>query len=92
LAGKKLASWIGRATPWTPRIGLFVHRSPGAAYGMAAAASVRTGAPPIRVGIVTGAAAFVAVDEGVNSAFFTPPPRAYPAERHLRGVVGAMRP
>ena len=37
---------------------------------------------------MTGATAFLLVDEGLTSTAFTPPPRAYPVESHLRGVVG----
>lgn len=92
LAGKKLASLVGcQATDaQAARIGLFVHRSLGVTYGMIAAALVRAGVPPIRAGIMTGAAAFLLVDEGVNSAFFTPPPQDYPIESHLRGAVGHL--
>lgn len=92
LAGKKLARLVGREVTDADaaRIGLFVHRSLGVQYGIAAAALVRAGIRPIWAGIMTGAAAFVLVDEGVNSAFFTPPPQAYPVESHLRGVVGHL--
>ena len=69
---------------------MFVHRSLGVVYGMAAAALVRAGAIPFQAGIVTGATAFLLVDEGVSSVAFTPPPRAYPVESHLRGVVGHL--
>ena len=92
LAGKKLAGLVGREVTDADaaKIGLFVHRSLGVQYGMAAAAFVRAGIRPIWAGIMTGAAAFILVDEGVNSAFFTPPPQAYPLESHLRGVVGHL--
>lgn len=90
LAGKKIAGWIGRdaTDAEAARIGLLVHRSLGAAYGIAAAALARTGGRPIPAGIATAVAAFLVVDEGVNSALFTPPPQAYPVESHVRGIVG----
>ncbi|MGF1471833.1 MAG: hypothetical protein ACFB50_08850 [Rubrobacteraceae bacterium] len=92
LAGKKIASMVGRevADEEAARIGLFVHRSLGVSYGMAATALVRAGMRPMRAGITTGAAAFLLVDEVVNSVMFTPPPQAYPVESHLRGVVGHL--
>jgi hypothetical protein len=70
VAGKKFAGLVGRdvTDAEAARIGLFVHRSLGVTYGMAAAALVRAGTPPIWAGIVTGAAAFLLVDEGFNSA------------------------
>ena len=30
------------------------------------------------------------IDELANSLFFTPPPQAYPAESHLRGIIGHL--
>ncbi len=92
VAGKKLAQMVGRdvTDAEAARISLFVHRSLGVVYGMAAAALVRAGARPFRAGIMTGATAFFLVDEGVSSVAFTPPPRAYPVESHLRGVVGHL--
>ena len=72
------------------RIGSVVHRSLGMAFGMAAAALARKGVTPLVAGVATGAAAFVVVDEAFLSAFFTPPPWAYPFESHLRGVVGHL--
>jgi hypothetical protein len=92
LVGKKLAGLGGREVTdeQAARIGLFVHRFLGMTYGMAATALARKSVPPLRAGVATGVAAFVAVDEGVLSAFFTPPPWAYPVESHLRGVVGHL--
>ena len=92
LAGRRLAGAVGRAVTdaEAARIGHVVHRSLGVSYGIAAAALVRAGIGPLRAGIMAGAAAFLLVDEGVNSAFFTPPPRAYPLQSHLRGVVGHL--
>ena len=92
LAGRVLAGVAGRAVTdeEAARIGLVVHRSLGVSYGIAAAALVRRGIGPLRAGLIAGTAAFLLVDEGVNSAFFTPPPRAYPVESHLRGIVGHL--
>ncbi len=90
LAGKKLARLVGGGATdaEAARIGLFVYGALRLAYGIGAAALVRAGIPPMRAAIMTGAAAFLVVDEGVNSTLFTPPPQAYPIESHLRGVVG----
>ena len=90
LAGKKLARLVGgEATDAeAARTGSFVYGALRLAYGIGAAALVRAGIPPMRAGIMTGATAFLIVDEGVNSTFFTPPPQAYPVESHLRGLVG----
>lgn len=91
VAGKKLAQMLGRdvTDDEAARISLFVHRSLGVMYGVAAAL-VRAGARPFRSGVMTGTTAFFLVDEGVISVAFTPPPRAYPVESHLRGVVGHL--
>jgi hypothetical protein len=93
LVGKKLARLVGRddvTDEAAIRIGSVVHRSLGMAFGMAAAALARKVVRPLTAGIATGAAAFVVVDEAFLSALFTPPPWAYPFERHLRGVVGHL--
>jgi hypothetical protein len=92
LVGKKLARLVGREVTdeQAAKIGSIVHRSLGMTYGMAAAALARKGVAPLAAGIATGAAAFVVVDEAFLSAFFTPPPRAYPIESHLRGAVGHL--
>ena len=92
LAGKKIAHMVGREVTGeeAAKIGFSVHGSLAVAYGMVAAALVRSGIHPVRAGLLTGAAAFLLVDEGVNSALFTPPPWAYPIESHLRGVVGHL--
>ena len=58
-------------------------------YGMAAAVLARAGVPPLVAGIATGAMALV-VDGGVMSAFFTPPPLAYPLDSHVRELVGHL--
>ena len=92
LIGKKLGGIVGHdvTDEEAAKIGLFVHRFVGVAWGVAAAALVRAGIGPMQVGIIAGVAAFLMVDEGANAAFFTPPPRAYPVESHLRGVVGHL--
>jgi hypothetical protein len=91
VVGKKLAGLAGRdvTDAQAARISLILHRSLGVVYGMAAAALVRAGVRPFQAGLVTGAAAFLLVDEGLTSAF-APPLRAYPVESHLRGVVGHL--
>ena len=90
LAGRALAGAVGREVTEEEarRIGLVVHRSLGVSYGIAAAALGRRGTGPLRAGLIAGTAAFLLVDEGVNSAFFTPPPQAYPVESPLRWTVG----
>jgi hypothetical protein len=93
LIGKKLARLVGRDDVTDEaafKIASVVHRSLGMTYGMAAAALTRKGVMPLAAGVATGAAAFVVVDEAFLSAFFTPPPWAYPFESHLRGVVGHL--
>lgn len=92
LVGKELARLVGRdvSDEGAAKIGFVVHRSLGMTYGMAAAALARKGVAPLAAGVATGAAAFVVVDEAFLSAFFTPPPRAYPIESHLRGMVGHL--
>jgi hypothetical protein len=91
-AARKLAGLIG-AEPTDDQantIALAMHRSLGQGYGVAAAALTQRGVPPLTAGVVSGMAGFLAVDELANSLFFTPPPQAYPAESHLRGVVGHL--
>jgi hypothetical protein len=91
-AARKLAGLVG-AEPTDDqanKIALAMHRSLGQGYGVAAAALTQRGVPPMAAGVVSGMAGFLAVDELANSLFFTPPPQAYPAESHLRGVVGHL--
>jgi len=66
------------------RLGVAVHRTLGACYGMAASSLVRRGVPPVVAGLAVGTAALVVVDEGTGLPQF----RDYPLESHLRGVVG----
>jgi hypothetical protein len=72
VVGKKLAALAGRdvTDDEAARISLFLHRSLGVAYGVAAAALVRAGDRPFQAGIVTGTTAFLLVDEGLSSAAF----------------------
>jgi hypothetical protein len=84
--GKQLGRVAGRDLDdeQAGRVGLVVHRTLGVAYGIAATRLVRRGMPPFASGVAVGTAAFVLVDEGMAiTQFFQ-----YPAESHLRGVVG----
>src|SRR4029453_19593951 len=72
------------------QLALAMHQSLGQLYGAVAAALTRRGAPPLAAGLGTGMGGLLRVDELANSLFFTPPPQAYPAESHLRGVVGHL--
>jgi hypothetical protein len=87
---------VGRLVGSTPddeqavKLGMATHRLLAITYGMLAARMVAGGSPPIRVGLATGAAVFVVVDEITNALVFTPPPGEYPIESHLRGVVGHL--
>jgi len=92
LAGRRLADLAGRSVTdaEAARIGSVVHRALGMTYGATVAALARAGASPFVAGVATGVAAFVVVDEAVMSAYFTPPPWAYPLESHLRGLVGHL--
>lgn len=91
LAGKKLASLVGRdvSDQQAAKIGSVVYWALGMSYGTAAAVLARAGVPPLVAGIATGAMALV-VDGGVMSAFFTPPPLAYPLDSHVRELVGHL--
>lgn len=91
LAGKKLASLVGRdvSDHQAAKIGSVVHWALGMSYETAAAVLARAGVPPLVAGIATGAMALV-VDGGVMSAFFTPPPLAYPLDSHVREFVGHL--
>ncbi|MCW2613780.1 MAG: hypothetical protein JWN08_774 [Frankiales bacterium] len=65
------------------------HRGLGLGYGVVAALLVRRGVRPLTAGLLSGAGAFVLVDEAVMSTVL-PPPTAYPLQSHLRGVVGHL--
>jgi hypothetical protein len=84
--GKQLGGAVGRdlTDEEAGRVGLAVHRTLGASYGMAASALIRRGTPPLAAALVVGALAFVLVDEGTAISQVTD----YPVESHLRGVVG----
>jgi hypothetical protein len=91
-SARKLAAWIG-AEPTEEQAGQLaeaLHRSLGQLYGVVAASMTRRGVSPVAAGLASGAGGFLLVDELANSLFFTPPPQAYPAESHLRGVVGHL--
>jgi hypothetical protein len=91
-AARKLAGVVG-AEPTDDqagRLALAMHRSLGQLYGVVAAALTRRGMAPVTAGVASGVGGFLVVDELANSLFFTPPPQAYPAESHLRGVVGHL--
>lgn len=92
LAGRKLAGLIGREVTdeEAPKTGFIIHRSLGMAYGITAAALASRGVPPARAGLVTGAAAFLLVDEGFVGTASTPPPWAYPVESNARGAIGHL--
>jgi hypothetical protein len=91
-AGRKLAGLVGVETTdeQADQVGMALHRSLGATYGVAAAALSQAGVAPVAAGVASGVAGFLLVDELANSLFFTPPPQAYPVESHLRGVVGHL--
>jgi len=84
--GKQVGAALGRdlSAEAAGRVGLAAHRTLGVGYGMAAAALVRRGVPPLKAGLTVGAAAWAIVDEGTALPTFTD----YPVESHLRGVVG----
>ena len=91
-SARKLAGLVG-AEPTddqTATIATALHQSLGQLYGVVAAAMTRRGVNPVTAGLASGAGGFLLVDELANGLFFTPPPQAYPAESHLRGVVGHL--
>jgi hypothetical protein len=91
-SARKLATWVG-AEPTEDQAGQLaeaLHRSLGQLYGVVAASMTRRGVGPVAAGLASGAGGFLLVDELANSLFFTPPPQAYPAESHLRGIVGHL--
>jgi hypothetical protein len=91
-AARRLAGLVG-AEPTDEQAGklaLAMHQSLGQLYGVVAAALTRRGMAPLTAGVASGAGGFLIVDELANSLFFTPPPQAYPAESHLRGVIGHL--
>jgi hypothetical protein len=84
--GKQLGGLAGRelSDEQAGRLGLAVHRTLGAGYGVAAHALARRGVRPLVAGIGVGGAAWTIVDEGTALPTFT----SYPVESHMRGVVG----
>jgi hypothetical protein len=91
-SARKLTSWLGiePTEDQTGTIAETMHHSLGQLYGVVAASMTRRGTNPVAAGLASGAGGFLLVDELANSLFFTPPPQAYPAESHLRGVVGHL--
>ena len=91
-SARKLAALVG-AEPTDEQAGQIataLHQCLGQGYGVTAAALTRRGNPPLAAGLAAGMGGFLLVDELANSLFFTPPPQAYPAESHLRGLVGHL--
>ena len=91
-SARRLAALVG-AEPTDEQAGQIataLHQTLGQGYGVAAAAFTRRGTPPLAAGLAAGMGGFLLVDELANSLFFTPPPQAYPAESHLRGLVGHL--
>jgi hypothetical protein len=91
-SARKLTSWLGiePTEDQTGTIATAMHQSLGQLYGVVAASMTRRGTNPVAAGLASGAGGFLLVDELANSLFFTPPPQAYPAESHLRGIVGHL--
>ena len=89
---RKLSGLIGAelTDDQTESLAQIMHQSLGQLYGVVAAVLTRRGRSPVTAGLASGAGGFLLVDELANSLFFTPPPQAYPAESHLRGVVGHL--
>ena len=91
-SARRLAGLVG-AEPTDDQAGTIastLHQSLGQLYGVVAAVLTRRGRSPVTAGLASGAGGFLLVDELANGLFFTPPPQAYPAESHLRGVVGHL--
>jgi hypothetical protein len=91
-SARKLAALVG-AEPTddqTGELAVYLHRSLGQLYGVAAAVLTRRGVSPVGAGLAAGMGGFLLVDELANGLFFTPPPQAYPRESHLRGLVGHL--
>src|SRR5262249_30313680 len=65
------------------RLGLLAHRGLALTYGAVAASLVGAGTRPFRTGVITGAAAFVLVDEALNAVLLEPSPSDFPIEAHL---------
>jgi hypothetical protein len=91
-SARKLAGALGiePTEDQTSTLAATLHHSLGQLYGVVAASMTRRGVSPVAAGLASGAGGFLLVDELANSLFFTPPPQAYPAESHLRGLVGHL--
>jgi hypothetical protein len=66
--GRQLGGSVGRELDDAAagRVGLALHRTFGACYGIAAVALVRSGRRPLAASLAVAAAAFVLVDEGTS--------------------------
>lgn len=91
-AGKRIGALLGDAPTerQAEKLGHVLHRAAGVQYGVLVAMVARRDVAPMLAGLGVGAAAFLLVDEGLNSATLTPRPTAYPLQSHLRGVVGHL--
>ena len=91
-SARKLSGLLGAelTEDQTETLAQAMHQSLGQLYGVVGASLTRRGVSPVTAGLASGAGGFLLVDELANSLFFTPPPQAYPAESHLRGVVGHL--
>jgi hypothetical protein len=91
-AARRLAGLVGAelTDDQAGKLALAMHQSLGQLYGVVGAALARRGVAPLSAGLASGVGGFLIVDELANSLFFTPPPQAYPAPSHLRGLVGHL--
>lgn len=90
---RRLAGAFGRelSDERAAKVGAALHQSLSPLYGAAAAVLAGRRMSPLAAAMVAGTAGFALVDEGLNTALgITPPPRAYPVESHIRGVVGHL--
>jgi Protein of unknown function (DUF1440) len=93
-AAEKLAGMFGArlSRPQRKRLGGIIHWTLGIGAGAAYATYARR-RPSLRRGFGAGfgTAFWAAVDEGLVSLLgLTPPPRAFPAATHLRGLAGHL--
>ena len=86
LIGKQMGAAVGREldNDEAGRVGIAAHRTMGVVYGMITAALAGRGMRPMAAGLAVGTGAFLLVDEGTAISEFA----VYPAESHMRGVVG----
>ena len=83
LLGKQMGEAVGRELDDDEAggVGIAAHRTDD---GMITAALVGRGMRPMAAGMAVGTGAFLLVDEGTAISEFA----VYPAESHMRGVVG----